>query len=233
MTSPPLKVLVVDDDYRVASVHVGFVERIDGFEVVGEAHTAAETLLLTDRLAPDLILLDIYLPDGDGLAVAQQLAVRASPPAILVISAANDVETIRTALRLGVTHYLVKPFSFGALEDRLISIRKLSARLEGFPEEATQEDINAVFESLRSTSTQPLRPSDPRLAPTLQSVFRVLAGSQKGLSASDVAEQVGISRATAQRALSQLEQSNAVALELKYGHTGRPEHRYTVKPGGR
>ncbi len=227
MSARPLTVLVVDDDYRVASVHVGFVERVEGFQVVGEAHTAAEALSLAEELSPDLVLLDLYLPDGDGLAVAKQLAARASPPAVLIISAANDVESVRAALRLGVTHYLVKPFAFAALAERLNSVRALSTQIAGFPEEGTQGDVDALFESFRST---PQRSEIPHLAPTLQLVYRALVASSDGLSAMDVAALVGISRATAQRALSQLEQSNAVALELSYGRTGRPEHRYTARP---
>jgi response regulator of citrate/malate metabolism len=225
MSAGPLTVLVVDDDYRVASVHVGFVERVEGFRVVGEAHTAAEALSLAEELSPDLVLLDIYLPDGDGLAVAKQLAGRPSPPVILVISAATDVENVRAALRLGVAHYLVKPFAFSALAERLTSVRDLSTQIEGFPEEATQGDVDALFESFRPAKAREIE----HLAPTLQLVYRALAASSSGLSAMDVAARVGISRATAQRALSQLEQSDAIALELNYGRTGRPEHRYSAR----
>ena len=231
MSRDPLRVLVVDDDYRVASVHVGFVGKVAGFEVVGEAHTAAETLALNDSLSPDVVLLDIYLPDGDGLAVAKELASRPSPPAILIISAANDAENVRAALRLGVTHYLVKPFAFGALEDRLVAIRSLSARLESLPPEATQADVNVLFESLRLSAAPP--PADRHLAPTLDLIYRAVTESESGLSASEVAQKIGVSRATAQRALSQLELSHAIRLELKYGNTGRPEHRYRAAIAGR
>ncbi|MDP9027187.1 MAG: response regulator, partial [Actinomycetota bacterium] len=80
MTGPPITVLVVDDDFRVASLHVAFVERIDGFEVVGQAHTGAEALELSGSLHPDLVLMDIYLPDLDGLRTLQQMLTRPSPP---------------------------------------------------------------------------------------------------------------------------------------------------------
>jgi response regulator of citrate/malate metabolism len=233
MNRGPLKVLVVDDDYRVASVHVGFVERVDGFRVVGEAHSVAETLALTDSHDPDLVLMDIYLPDGDGLAAVKQLLMRPSPPAVIVISAANDIENVHAALRLGIAHYLVKPFAFAALEDRLNSVLEARTRLETFPEDATQRDINALFDSLRSAQSRESRHEESHLAPTLQLVYGALASSPTALSASDVATHVGISRATAQRALTQLEQSNTVTLELKYGRAGRPEHCYSIRQGSR
>ncbi len=68
-----------------------------------------------------------------------------------------------------------------------------------------------------------------RLAPTLQLVYRAIAERAGALSATDIAGIVGISRATAQRYLSQLEQSDVIQLELRYGATGRPEHRYSIR----
>jgi response regulator of citrate/malate metabolism len=58
-----IRTLIVDDDFMVAKVHRAYVERVAGFEVVGVAHTGAEALDAVDRLRPDLLVLDIYLPD--------------------------------------------------------------------------------------------------------------------------------------------------------------------------
>ena len=227
MTSKPLTVLIVDDDFRVASLHEAFVQRVVGFQVVGNAHSSAEALELAASLHPDLVLMDIYLPDVDGLRTLQEMLQWPSPPAAMVISAANDVVNVRAALRLGVTHYLVKPFSFAQLAERLAAFRDASARIDELPDEATQGDINRIFDLMRPTAV-PLRPELSRLAPTLQSVFDALYSSKTSRSAAEIAEDLGMSRATAQRSLSQLEQSGAVALELRYGRTGRPEHRYSI-----
>ena len=61
-----ISVLVVDDDFMVARIHVGFVERLAGFEVVGVAHTGAEAKDAVARFRPDLLLLDLNLPDRFG-----------------------------------------------------------------------------------------------------------------------------------------------------------------------
>jgi response regulator of citrate/malate metabolism len=223
-----LTVLVVDDDYRVASVHVGFVEGVSGFRVVGQAHSAADALRLAGELRPDLVLMDIYLPDGDGLQVVRQLLSEPWAPAVIVISAANDVATVRQAVQLGALHYLVKPFGFAQLAERLTAFRRAHDDLGTFPAEATQHDIDRIFDLLRPgtpAQVDALR----RLAPTLQSVYDAVAASDGSLSANDVASAIGISRTTAQRALTQLEQSDVLRLELRYGATGRPEHRYGVK----
>lgn len=229
MSAEPLTVLVVDDDYRVASVHVGFVERVAGFRVIGQAHSAEEALDLARTRRPDLVLMDIYLPDGSGLDAVRSLLNTPSPPAVIIISAATDIENVRLAVQLGAVHYLVKPFAFAALSERLITFRDAHTHIADWPEEATQEDVNKVFDLLRPTRTDDDRPEFGHLAPTLQLVHDALASSDVALSASDIAMTVGISRATAQRALTQLEQSQIIKLELRYGSAGRPEHRYSIR----
>jgi response regulator of citrate/malate metabolism len=225
MTTPELSVLVVDDDYRVSAVHAGFVERTPGYTVAGEAHTAAEAMELVRTLRPDLVLLDLYLPDRNGLEVARTLLGEPQPPAIIVISAARELASVQAAMHLGVVGYLVKPFGFDALAERLGSYRRLRARLSGLQGgDPTQADVDQLFGMLRATGSMQQRPP----APTLERVRTAVAESGADLSAAEVAQAIGISRATAQRYLTDLVQSGELNLELRYG-TGRPEHRYRLK----
>jgi len=230
-------VLVVDDDFRVASVHVGFVEAVPGFRVVGQAGSAAEALRQARELRPDLVLMDVYLPDGDGLDVVRQLLADPDPstgsgtaPAVIVISAANDLATVRRAVQLGALHYLVKPFGFAELAERLTAFRHAQERIAALGDEATQDDVNRLFDLLRPVPAPAAAPEEGRrLAPTLQAVLNAVAARRTDVSAQEIATAIGISRTTAQRALTQLEQSGLVRLELRYGSTGRPEHRYVVR----
>lgn len=228
MTSGQLTVLIVDDDFRVASVHEGFVQRVEGFRVVGQAHTARDALNLAKALRPDVVLLDLYLPDGDGHGVAKALLEEPVPPTVMVISAATDVDAVRRSLHLGAVHYLVKPFGFAALAERLQSIHAAHAQLKSWPDEAGQDDVTKVFDLLRPAPAPSGETERGHLAPTLRLIHDTIAASGKGLSASEIAHATGISRATAQRYLSRLEQSGLITLELRYGLTGRPEHRYSV-----
>lgn len=235
MTDPDFKVLVVDDDFRVASVHVGFVEAVPGFRVVGQAGSAAEALRQARDLRPDLVLMDVYLPDGDGLEVVRQLLADPDPssgsgaaPAVIVISAANDLATVRRAVQLGALHYLVKPFGFAELAERLTAYRHAQERIAALGDAATQDDVNRLFDLLRPTSAPPTE-AGRRLAPTLQAVLDAVTAQRADVSAQEIASTIGISRTTAQRALTQLEQSGLVRLELRYGSTGRPEHRYAAR----
>src|SRR5207253_2538496 len=144
-----IDVLVVDDDYMSASVHRAYAERVPGFRVVGEAHTGAEALLLADHLLPQLVLLDIYLPDISGLDVIRRLRARQAPVDVIAVTAAKDVETLRTAMQGGVVHYLVKPFLFDTFRDRLERYAALRGRFDRLSE-ANQNDVDHLFSLLRA-----------------------------------------------------------------------------------
>ncbi len=219
-----IRTLIVDDDFRVADVHSGFVERLEGFSVVGTARTGAEALELADRLQPDLILLDIYLPDRSGLDVLRSLREEGRAPMdVMAITAARDVETLRATLQGGVVHYLVKPFTFTAFREKLESYAAARARLAG-RREVDQAEIDRVVGLLRSETTTEL-PKGLSTA-TLSLVLDALGGAGHDLSATEIAAAAGISRVTARRYLDHLVRSGAVELTLRYGSAGRPEHRY-------
>ena len=218
-----IRTLVVDDDLHVAQVHRGFAERVPGIEVVGVAHTAAEALRLVDELAPDLLLLDVYLPDRSGIDVLRQLREEERAIDVIAITAAKDVETLRAALHGGVIHYLVKPFQFTAFREKLESYAAARAKLQS-ARELDQSDVDRVVGLMRS---QP-RGSLPKglSEATLDLVAGALRSAREDLSAADLASRTGLSRVTARRYVDHLVRSGSVELTMRYGSAGRPEHRY-------
>ena len=219
-----IRTLVVDDDAMTASIHRSYVDRVSGFETIGEAHTGADALAQVRSVQPDLILLDIYLPDMTGLDVLRRLREEGSPHVdVIAVTAAKDVETLRSAIHRGVVHYLVKPFFFDTLRERLESYAAHRSRLDRLTE-PEQADIDHVFSLLRSHG----RTSLPKgiSAPTLAKVIDSVRAAGGGSTAVEVADQAGISRGTARRYLEYLAATGAVELSLRYGATGRPEHLY-------
>jgi response regulator of citrate/malate metabolism len=226
--------LVVDDDYRVADIHASFVERVPGFAVCGGAHTAEQARSAMARLRPDLVLLDLYLPDESGLEVIRSLdGDAAHRPDFLVITAARDVPTVRQAMRLGAVHYLVKPFGFGVLRERLDGYRDLHQRINSIDSdgEADQEQVDGWYALLRTPPATPPAAALPKRhsAPTMTLVRDAVRAASEDISAAEVAAQVGISRPTAQRYLSYLADQGILELRLRYGGPGRPEQRYRLK----
>jgi response regulator of citrate/malate metabolism len=220
----PIRTLVVDDDVMAASIHRSYAERVHGFEVVGEAHSGAEALDLVRRLKPDLVLLDVYLPDMSGFDVIRRLREPDLLQAdVIAITAAKDVETLRSALQRGVLHYLVKPFFFDTFRERLESYAALRHRLARLSE-ADQEGVDQVFSLLRAAGKGKLPKGIS--APTLSLVVAFVREADGEVATSDVAEQAGISRGTARRYLEYLAATGALELTLRYGAAGRPEHLY-------
>jgi response regulator of citrate/malate metabolism len=217
-----IRVLVVDDDFMVAKVHSGYVAKTPGFTVAGVAHTGADALRMIGQLRPDLVLLDIYLPDIDGLTVLRGIRESAEATDVVVISAADDVDTIRAAVRGGVLHYLIKPFTYGALYDQLRHFAALHAKL-GVLSRAAQSDVDEVFGGRpRGSAALP----KGLTAQTAELVERVLRAAGSDLSAQECAEAAALSRVSARRYLEHFVETERAQVRLRYGGTGRPERRY-------
>ncbi|MET7684657.1 response regulator [Streptomyces sp. NPDC005423] len=219
-----IEVLVVDDDTMVAQVNAAYVEKVPGFHVAGEAHSAAEALARLEMPPrPDLVLLDHYLPDETGLAVVREMRRRGHRTDVIMVTAARDVTTVQAAMRLGALQYLVKPFAFAGLRAKLEAYAQLRRKLD-HGGEAEQAEVDRIFGALSA----PPEPGLPKghSPTTAELVRKSLMNAEGPLSAQEIADRTGVSRQTAQRYLKLLERTGRARLTLKYGDAGRPEHRY-------
>lgn len=214
--------LVVDDEPRIADIHAAYVNKVPGFTVLGLANSAAEAFSLVEAARPDLLLLDLYLPDEHGLDLLQRVhEARGHRPDTIVITASRDVDSVRRALQLGALHYVVKPFGFRQLAERLEAYRELRAGLAKL-RETNQSEVDKLFELSRGGGSS----SGPVPLHTMTLVLTAVRNSTSKPTASEVASDVGISRPTAQRYLAQLVSMGLLELDLQYGTAGRPSHRY-------
>ena len=212
------RVLIVDDDFHVAKLHAAYVDSVPGFLALAPVGSASLALQAIHSLRPDLVLLDVYLPDASGLDLLQQLDVDT-----MILSAASDAESLRKAFRRGALAYLLKPFTAESLSQQLRSYARYR-RLLGQPGALDQGSVERAKRALIPGDMTPsARPRSATEAAVLESL---VAGEQ--YSAAEVATRVGVSRATAQRYLSSLADDGAVDIQLRYGTTGRPEHRYSL-----
>ncbi|HVV11845.1 response regulator [Amycolatopsis sp.] len=214
-----IRTLIVDDDFRVAGVHAGFVEEVPGFAVVGTAHTAAEARARVRELTPDLVLLDVYLPDESGLALLGELQTDA-----IVLSAATDTRSVRVALRAGAVNYLIKPFTTRQFAERLTAYARYRQFL-GEDRNLAQEEVDRAFR-LPHEHDRAAAPKGQSSA-TARLVADQLRQAARPLSAAEVAGELGVARATAQRYLTALAEAGTIEMRLRYGATGRPEHEYS------
>jgi DNA-binding NarL/FixJ family response regulator len=110
-----LRLLLVEDQTVVREGLRRLVESEPGLAVAGEAGTVAEAVALAASLQPDVVLLDLKLPDGSGLDAAQQMLAVKDPPAVLVLSTYEDVALVRSALALGASGYIPKSAAFAEI----------------------------------------------------------------------------------------------------------------------
>ncbi|WP_225630210.1 response regulator [Streptomyces solaniscabiei] len=221
-------VLVVDDDFMVARVHRAYVERVEPFQVVGVAGTGEQALAAAGELRPDLILLDLYLPDLFGLDVIPRLRAAGHDCDVMVISAAREADTVRGAVRHGVVDYLLKPFDFADLRVRLERYAVQRGRLLGTVVRS-QADVDRVLAGAAApVAAVPALPKGMSVE-TAELVERTLRDAEGTLSASECAALTGVSRVSARRYLEYFHTVGTAEVSLRYGVAGRPERRYRFR----
>lgn len=220
-----IRTLVVEDDFAVAHVTRGFVERHPRFEVVAVASTGAEALDALALLEPEVMLLDVYLPDMSGIDVLARARVTGSRVEVIAVTAARDLDTVRLARAHGVHHYLVKPFPMQALHERLDEVRRT---LERDAQLSTVDalDQSAVDALLRRDALAAAGQRKGVSPLTLERVAEALGAQQTPVSATEMGEMLGMSRVSARRYLERLVEAGLAEREPHYGHTGRPELRF-------
>ncbi|CAL9444410.1 Transcriptional regulatory protein CitT [Streptomyces sp. enrichment culture] len=222
-----IRVLVVEDDPVAADAHVMYVGRVPGFTAVGKAHSGAEARRVLDRTPVDLILLDLHLPDVHGLQLARTLRAAGHRADVIAVTSARDLTVVREGVSLGVVQYVLKPFTFATLRDRLVRY----AEFRGTAGEASgQDEVDRALATLRPPGPAAL----PKglSAPTLERVTDTLRAAGEGLTAAALGEAVGISRITARRYLEHLVDTGRAARRPQYGAVGRPELQYRWVRGG-
>ncbi|MFG2138267.1 response regulator [Streptomyces sp. NPDC048650] len=228
-----IDVLVVDDDFHVAEINAAYVSQVPGFRVTGRAHSAAQALAALERTHVDLVLLDHYLPDETGLVLMRRLRQLGHHADVIMVTAARDVATVQDAMRCGALQYLVKPFGYSGLRAKLegyAALRRTVAGVGGRGE-AGQEQVDRIFGAFRTVDAPRAELPKGHSAATVDLIRHVLGEAAQPLSAHEVAGRAGVSRSTAQRYLKHLERTGHITLTLKYGDTGRPEHRYRWTDG--
>ncbi len=226
--SPQIRTLVVEDDELAARAHAEYVRRLPQFTVAGLARSGAAALHEVTHQPIDLVLLDMNLPDLHGLEVHRIMRARGVTADVIAVTSARDLTIVRGAVANGVAQYLLKPFTFATLRDRLTSYAEFRAqvsRAAGSGEEIDQREVDRLLGDLRGGSAEQQLPKGMS-ADSLERVIGALRPVDTALTATGAAEAVGMSRVGVRRYLEYLVETGLATRGSRYGGTGRPEIEY-------
>ncbi|WP_274309590.1 response regulator [Solibacillus daqui] len=228
-----IQVLLVEDDPMVREVNRQFIERVEGFKVMDMASDGKKGIDKIKALKPDLVVMDIFMPEQDGIETLHQIRSENLNVDCLTVTAANDVQTIQQILHLGVFDYIMKPFTFERMEQALIQYRKFKEKM------SSASDVSqAELDEMIGQAWQPINEEPEQLVKvsqhlpkgfnraTMDKVLIYLKECETGASADDVASGIGVARVTARRYLDYMEKNKMIRVDIQYGSVGRPVNQY-------
>jgi response regulator of citrate/malate metabolism len=228
LTAKPIRVAVTDDDFMIARLHAKFVSSLQGFEVVGTACNYEQTVTLLQSSQPDLLILDVYMPDRSGIDLLHTLRAEKIDCDVILVTAAKENEIVEEGFRLGIFDYLIKPFDFDHFRKSLEKYRQFRSRLSSISQ--LDQDTLEELKRLRAAGSSPGRlPPSGIDVKTLERIKKCLQQFDGPQSAQTIAERAGVSRSTARTYLVYLVEENIVEEELLYGTVGRPQRLYRLK----
>ena len=222
----PIKVLIVEDDPMVMEINAQFVSKLPGFKLAGKAFTGKEAIYCIDKEKPNLVLLDFFLPDTNGLTLLQTIRNNHYPLDVILLTANRDPHHIQEIFRAGVVDYIVKPFQFDRFQTALEQYRQT---LKKFKENRTfeQTDLDALMGVQLKGDSEEYLPKGLNDR-TLQQIVQFLKGQAEPLSSEEVAAGIGLARVTVRRYLDYLEKKGDIVMEIQYGSVGRPMNKYRL-----
>ncbi len=226
--------ILVEDDPMVREVNRQFIERVEGFKVIAMCSNGVEGYNQIVELRPHLVIMDIFMPEQDGLVTLRKIRNANLPVDVITVTAANDMQTIQQILHLGVYDYIMKPFTFERIQQTLLNYNNFKLKTFGV-QDITQKELDEMIHPYReieeTSGNEPLLMTElPKgfNRTTLDKVLNYVKVSKEGVSADEVAAGIGVARVTARRYLDFLEKQNFINVDVHYGGIGRPINHYFV-----
>lgn len=218
-----INVLVVEDDPMVAQLHEHYLSQIKGFQLQDIANNGDVALRLLNYKKYDLLILDLFMPTMDGLQLLAKVRENSYDVDVIIISAANDKDKIKQALRLGAVDYIIKPFEFERFNLALSNYLKRYHIVED-QSIIEQSDLDQTIISKKEDSVVSLPKGLDKH--TLGTVWDCIKNVEGMFTTEEIAAKVGISRVSIRKYLEFLKLLHLLKLDLHRGSVGRPVYKY-------
>ncbi|WP_018922884.1 response regulator [Salsuginibacillus kocurii] len=226
-----IDILIIEDDELTADIYCDYIQNLKNFEVRYVANNGKQALNILEKYQPQLILLDVYLPDIHGIDLLWKIRTYYRAIDVILITAASDVEVVGEAIRGGAFSYIIKPVMmnrmYGTLQNYEAVVHQLDKQYY-----LRQEEVDNLF---KSPNKPKMTNKDQNELPkgidsfTLTRVKEKLPLIKEAVNAHDFAKVIGVSHSTARRYLEYLVSEQLVEVTVHYGTIGRPERKYYYK----
>ncbi len=224
-----IKVVIVEDDPNIAELHHHFVEQVEQYQVVGIAASIDIAKQLVEKIEPDLVIVDNYLPDGQGVDLVYRWLNSEQSPECILVTAANDADTVQKAHRFGAFDYLVKPVDYSRLTESLQRFAKIKNHMNN-QQTFRQSQLDDLFHSAKSEPVVSNQVDLAGLDPFMyRQVIELFTHVHIEHTAASIAEILPISKSTARRYLDKAVEQGELVAFLEHGKVGRPTRVYRNK----
>lgn len=220
------KVLIVEDDPMVAKINEQYIGRKKQFQVVGKCRDGKSALEFLEREPVDLVIMDVFMPQMDGFETLRQIRKRQISVEAIMVTAANDRESLEEALHLGIVDYLVKPFTFERFQ---MALEKFAAQNRVLSDLNTLNQKNIDFVIAHSRIGREESYPKGIQEKTLQLIMNQLRMKKNcWMTGDEIAEETGLTGVTVRRYMNYLAESGKVVSQMDYETGGRPCMKYRM-----
>ncbi len=217
--------LIVEDDFRVANIWKEFTLTLPEFSVTGTAKSGTEALESLQKESTDLMIMDVYMPDIDGVELLREVRKLGLALDVIAITAAKESRIVQRIIRMGIIDYIIKPC---ALERFQVALNRFKQVRETFEkEELEQNELDHLLHRSAASFGNSRKLPKGMQELTMKKVLHCFDNNPYARSAEEITKATGLSLATVQRYLRYLAESELIKKELTYGSQGRPEHKYS------
>lgn len=220
-------VLIVEDDPMVSMINEQYVLKGADFTIAGTCRNGNEAIEFLKSHTTDLILLDVYMPVMDGIAVLKKIREMKIPSEVIMLTAANDTTTIENTMHFGVLDYLIKPFAYERFNVALEKFKIKHNLLKG-SQVLDQHSLDSLITANFQKEKKELNINLPKgiQRTTLNRIKIFFDQNQNWQSVDMISDALGISLVTARNYLNYLVSQKIVLEDINYSTGGRPSMLY-------
>ena len=224
-----MNVIIVEDDPMVAQLNEQYLSQLEGIHVMGRFNNGLDALEFLKANPVELAIMDVYMPRMNGLELLRAIRGAGIQTAVVMITAATEMQVVEEALRLGIEDYIIKPFPFSRLQE---SVRKIMNRFQLVKCRDTADQA-MVDQLLRNSFVAEKATPELRKGlnvKTLSSIESLIRENPEGPhTCESISAESGLSKVTVRHYLNYLIETGTLRSSIDYETGGRPRVLYRLK----